>query len=892
MAARNNVDLDRIVDYKAEYTAVLSKEQLTISGDSLRGLCPFHDDTKPSFSADLKTGKWKCFSEGEGASGNFLHFWAMVHGYSRSDTARAYKEILEKYGVAQEAPRAARKAAGGPFRPYTIEDYSRDKKLPVAFLQEACRAKTGRDRDGTPFLRISYTDTDGQEVTYRKRYAGKTFLWRTDSKGKIHLYGEWRLEGFKQAGWVILVEGESDTQSLWYMGLPALGVAGADMFKTQQAGLLQGMKIYVHKEPDRGGETFTARVYKALRDAGFTGTVYRWDCAHLGAKDPSDVYIAHGQEEGGKLIREALAAAELIDIEKELLPEVIPGAPITLRQPEAWSYSEDGISSIDPKTMAPTCICRTPIILTQRLKNIETGGEKIEVAFKRDGQWHTAFYPRSTVFTSRKVTELADLGCTITSENAKQIVNFLGALETENIDLIPTSRAVSSFGWQPGGRFLPWYGDGLLLDVDPSLRRIVDAYRQSGTLENWIAHMDPHRARDKFRFILAASFAAPLLRIVKQRNFFVYNWGNSKGGKTAALLAALSAWGDPEKIRVSFNGTQVGVERMAALIGDLPLGIDERQLAGKKQEELTKIVYMVTDGKGKLRGAKNGGIQPTGEWRTVALATGEQPLSTYTTMTGVSTRVLEIYGGPFEDETEASLMYQQTAEDHGQAGPAFIERLLQMEEKDIVAAYERMRDYVRSVSGDNNGAHIAGVSLIALADTMIDRWFFGGDEASSWAAAKRMAANILTEQVEENATDVNETSLQYIVDWVISNKTRFERDEPLPRLGYMSKDGDTVYILPSMLQQELEEANIDYRKTMKYLVEQGLIETYVEPSSGKRRQQIRRRFGKDAIWVVAFHLREAAGGGFSEDADEPAAPEQWVQQEFREITDEDEGLPF
>ncbi len=131
-----------------------------------------------------------------------------------------------------------------------------------------------------------------------------------------------------------------------------------------QAGQAASLRRRVHRGHDGGWwkiGLFTTKIYKCLRDGEFTGTVYRWDCAHLDAKDPSDVYLAHGREEGGKLIRDALAAATLIDLEKELLPEVIPGAPATLRQPEAWIYSESGISSIDPKTMTPTCVCRTPI---------------------------------------------------------------------------------------------------------------------------------------------------------------------------------------------------------------------------------------------------------------------------------------------------------------------------------------------------------------------------------------------------------------------------------------------------------------------------------------------------------------------------------------------------
>lgn len=64
----------------------------------------------------------------------------------------------------------------------------------------------------------------------------------------------------------------------------------------------------------------------------------------------------------------------------------------------------------------------------------------MEVAFKRDGEWQRAIYPRSVIFSSRSITTLADLGCTITSENSKNVVKFLGALESENIDIIPQKR--------------------------------------------------------------------------------------------------------------------------------------------------------------------------------------------------------------------------------------------------------------------------------------------------------------------------------------------------------------------------------------------------------------------------------------------------------------------
>lgn len=892
MASLDSVNLDQVVDYRAEYTAVIQKYKIT--GDNLVGLCPFHQDRNDSFSVDLKTGKWHCFAEDEG--GNFVTFWAKYQGI---DTKEAYKEILARYGITPEHERQAQSTNASGLGSYTLERYSFDKRLPADFLRDTCRVDTGRDRDGTEYLRMPYFFEDGKEAAIRKRYAKKEFRWMRGSKGKICLYGEWRLPGIRKAGYAVLVEGESDTQTLWYLGIPAIGIAGASMFKDYQTIGLQDLKLYIHKEPDGGGDTFYRKLTHALAETGFTGEVYVWSCQSLGKKDPSDVYLAHGKEEAAKLIREALKRAKAVDLEAEMREEPITGAPLSLRTPEGWLFSDKGISWIDPKTHTPANVCRTPILLTQRLKSLETGDEKMEVAFKRDGEWQRAIYPRSVIFSSRSITTLADLGCTITSENSKNVVKFLGALESENIDIIPKNDATSTFGWQPGRRFIPGHDEGITLDIDPSQRGMAAAYCQNGTMERWIEHMAPHRSREKFRFILAASFAAPLLRIVKQRIFFVYNWGGSKGGKTAALKAALSAWGDPERLMVNFNATQVGLERTAAFYCDLPLGIDERQLAGNNQGALEKIVYMIASGTGKIRGAKSGGIQTVHQWRTVALATGEEPLSTETSQTGVSTRVLEIYGGPFDNEQDAALMHQQAAMDCGWAGPAFIEHILQMDEREIVERYEDMQRYIRETSQGKNGSHIAGIAAVALADSLIDEWFFGGNPRESVAEAKRMAASILINQVEANTTDVNENAVQFIVDWVLANRSYFGANAIGTCLGFTSESGNTAYIFPSMLNQALTKAGYSPRKTMKYMAEKDLIGTDTDRKTGKKQYSIIKWFGTRSARFVEFHIGKLAENKDAiDDADEISdsdLPETWRQESFggfREIEGTDEELPF
>ena len=889
------IDLDRLVDYKAEYTAVIEHAQ--IYGSNLVGRCPFHQDAKNSFSADLENGKWHCFTEDIG--GNFLKFWAKYH-HDNDDTKTAYREILEKYGVSREPPSKAKNAkkksdSGGNLEPYTLEQYSRDKGLPADFLTDVCKVTTGERKDGTAYLKIAYLREDGQPPIYRQRYAHKEFRWGYGAKGAIRLYGEWRLPEFREQGWILLVEGESDAQSLWYMGLPGIGVAGAVNFKPEYVGQLHGItKIYIHQEPDGGGAKFVEKVCRCLTEKGYAGEVYIWECKSLGEKDPSDLFLKRGRDEARRLIYDALQALAPADMNKIIMPEAIPGAPLNLRIPPKWFYSDDGVFKITERD--DVMICRTPIILTRRLENIVTREEKIEVAFKRDGRWTHAAYERDTIFKSQNITILSKLGCTITSENAKKVVAFLGELEAENIDLIPKVEATSVFGWQPGNRFIPGYDEGITLDIDP---QIAAGFVQSGTMEEWIEAMRPHRQRDKFRFILAAGFAAPLLRIVKQRSFFVFNWGSSKGGKTAALEAALSAWGDPEQIMVSFNATQVGLERKAEIYCDLPLGIDERQQAGDNQELISKLVYMISGGMGKIRGNKTGGLQVTRQWRTVALATGEQPLSTATTQTGVSTRALEIYGAPFDSETDASEMYHQVALHHGHAGPAFIRKILQTPESGIVKAYESMREYVRGISSGKNGSHIAGIALVALADAMLDNWLFGGEWQDSWAAAQRMAENILVNQVEANASDVNENAVQFLVDWVLSNKPFFSGNDICPDYGHFDESGNTVYILPSMFNQAIEEKGKfpSARKVANYLAEQGLIGTSVDKKTGKKKNSVTKwRKGRN-VRFIEFYM-----GKISERRDETsdtawgqgnAAPmPTWYQQTLSESTEDDSDLPF
>lgn len=870
---QDNIDIDSRINWVDFYSRHI-KNPRSCGKDKMHACCPFHEERHPSFWFNTKNGCFKC--EGCGESGNATVFLSKIKGIDQKD---AYKELLELAGIDPNKQSAKPQKKSLP--DYSTAIYGAEKCFTSEWLKDECKISDGTDQSGK-FIKIPYMDADGNIVATRKRYCpsnpnGK-FKWQKGST--LRLYGLWRK---LSEDFVILIEGESDSQSLWVLGFPAYGVPGATNFQTKWVDDLKDIpKIYLHIEPDKGGQTFRQQMISKLYEGGYQGEVYTFNLGEYNVKDPSELYCRDGVDATDE-IWAAIALAERVDLqsEAESLPELVSGMPVLLKEPEGWKLSDDGIFKYETRTEQYKRVCRTPIIIVKRLRNIETDEEKIQVAFKIRGHWKFGIFPSTTIYQSRNIVSLADLGALITSENSKQVVSFLEALESENIDRIKEAKSVSQLGWATDENFLPGHAGDIVLDVERSMIGRVNAYQKKGSLDEWLNVMAKHRERNRFRFILAAAFAPPILKTVNQRIFFIYNWGGSEGGKTAALHAALSAWGDPESLKVSFNATKVGLEQTAAFFKDLPFGLNERQLAGTKQESVEQLVYMLAEGGSKIRGTKNGGLQAIKQWRTVIIANGEEPLSNDSTQTGVSTRVLEVYGPPFDDPQEASDIYPFTAENHGAAGVKFVGKLLEVGEKEVITLNKEITKRIKQSAKGQSGSHIDGVSTIATADALISVWLFGEQKDEAIERAVSMSTEILLMQQTAKSRDVNMSALQFVVDWINSNGSQFGADARSPAYGFVS--AGKWYIYPSILNEALEKMHYSPRKTLKYFAEQNIISKDNEGKHSivKYNDTKRGRF-------VEFDLTRAIDILSKDDSDKP---DDDAFEGFTEI-DDDSDLPF
>jgi hypothetical protein len=110
---------------------------------------------------------------------------------------------------------------------------------------------------------------------------------------------------------VVLVEGESDAQTLWYHGVAALGVPGASSWKPGFAEYLEGIdKIYAIIEPDQGGE----KLWQTLSASSIRDRLH---VVELGKhKDASGLYLSDGERFEENLIRALAEAAPLSELER------------------------------------------------------------------------------------------------------------------------------------------------------------------------------------------------------------------------------------------------------------------------------------------------------------------------------------------------------------------------------------------------------------------------------------------------------------------------------------------------------------------------------------------------------------------------------------------------
>ncbi|MBR2132251.1 MAG: DUF927 domain-containing protein [Oscillospiraceae bacterium] len=493
----------------------------------------------------------------------------------------------------------------------------------------------------------------------------------------------------------------------------------------------------------------------------------------------------------------------------------------------SWEAADDGIYR--KNGYGTDVACPHPIMPVERLVNIDTGEEKLKLAFRKGTIWRKIIVSKTILANSNKVTELAGSGVAVTSQNSRLFVEYISDLENLNYDRIPERKSIGRFGYIPDEGFSPFV-DGLIFDGDANFSAMFQSVRSEGSFDKWKKVASEVRGMSvTARIVLAASFASVLLEPLNCLPFFVHLWGVDSGtGKTVALMVAASVWGDPSigSYVKTFDSTTVGMEYTAAFLNNLPLCLDELQLAKDSRGRTNFDVYKLAQGVGRTRGTQSGGVRITPTWRNCILTTGESPLTGQASGAGAVNRVIDIECRSSQAVIKDGMGISSAVKrNFGFAGKLFVEHLYT--DGVVEEITRRYQELFRKLSDqDTTEKQAMAAAAVVLADELVCQWIFEGNEQPL------TVADISEFLASKAAVSTGERGYKYLCDWVTANSARLCRNSDnvqdiygVLELDSAGKYATKAFIIRSVFDRVLQDAGYSTAAMMSHLKQNSLIET-------------------------------------------------------------------
>lgn len=164
-------------------------------------------------------------------------------------------------------------------------------------------------------------------------------------------------------------------------------------------------------------------------------------------------------------------------------PSDFPQQPMELECGE-WHGDSTGVSKVMKDRVEYACL--HPIMPVERLVNIDTGEEKLRVAFYKGKYWRDFIASKRDLFDGSKIIQFSGLGVSVTSKSAKLLAEYLCDIETLNPDIIPETESVSRLGYIGSGEQFSPYVEKLVFDGDANYSTIYDAITEHGNYDKWL----------------------------------------------------------------------------------------------------------------------------------------------------------------------------------------------------------------------------------------------------------------------------------------------------------------------------------------------------------------------------------------------------------------------
>ena len=435
-----------------------------------------------------------------------------------------------------------------------------------------------------------------------------------------------------------------------------------------------------------------------------------------------------------------------------------------------WKATDLGVTmqKFDSRGMpVQLTACMHPILPIEILKNVDTGEERVRLAYFKYGTWNQVTVNREVCADNTMIVKvLSKIGVEVTSENAKYLVRYISDCIGMNPAKLAPTRSINRLGWC-GNEFMP-YADDIVYDGDKEYDPIFQNIRESGSFEVWKEHCGILRQNKVVRLAFAASFGSALIEILRILPFVFHIWSGESGTcKTVAIMAAMSIWGNPKMggLVKTMNTTKVGIMRTSAFLYSIPYAGDELQtMKDKWTTNFDQLIYQITEGIDRGRGRASGGVEETKTWHNSYLFTGEEPVTKSNSRAGSKNRVIEI-------EAEEKLLEDGNytvsvlTENYGHAGKLLVKYLQNTESKKLQEEYKKYFDAMCKL--DTTEKQAMAMACMLVADRILTDVIFKDETALNVKDVEKYLRSA-------KEVDVAERSYQMVLNWIAKNPVRFQ----------------------------------------------------------------------------------------------------------------------
>lgn len=302
--------LQKLTDLPIE--SVASRLGLEVSRHKC--LCPFHEDSHPSLTFDMRHNRYRCFVCGE--HGRTIDLVMKMQHLSFPDACKWLADgtnvILEEY-----KPLVTLKTSE-TLKPFDSSRYLRFFERPwlsdaaCKFLYEErfldprvirwCRITSWRDRNGTNWLQTPYYDVDGKLIGIQNRNLDYqkashdggglegAVRFRFPAGSRCSIYNLPVLKMLRPGEELWITEGCSDCWAMLSAGHKAIAIPSATLLKPQDVKILEtcnlklGTTFHMYPDQDEPGE----HLFLQLREQLPNLTRHQLP---IGCKDFSEYYI-------------------------------------------------------------------------------------------------------------------------------------------------------------------------------------------------------------------------------------------------------------------------------------------------------------------------------------------------------------------------------------------------------------------------------------------------------------------------------------------------------------------------------------------------------------------------------------------------------------------------